>query len=422
MSEAFRWHPEARLFDSAGVEVTAQAPDAAILPDTPQGLAAALGHPAFRIGAPDQPPPDPHIQPVFETLTSGSTGQSRRIRRTQASWTASFAVNARFGIGPGAHVAVLGRLIHSLSLYGAIEGLHLGAETHLLADLRPDRQRAALAQRQITHLYATPAQLRLIAEGQGQCHTLHLILVGGSKLDPALRAAIATFAPNAQIREFYGAAETSFITLADETTPDISVGRPYPGVELTLDPNGEVWVRSPYLFLGYAPSSIHICPNIPAGGASEPVARPSRAEARQEACAPALDSTPTATGWRDGWLSVGEIGSMENGFLTLNGRAGRMVTVADQNVFPEEIETLLATLPGITRAAVLPVPDAKRGHALVAVLQGDPAREGEILAVLRKNLGPLKSPKALIWREDWPTLPSGKTDLRALEANLTWPA
>ena len=95
-----------------------------------------------------------------------------------------------------------------------------------------------------------------------------------------------------------------------------------------------------------------------------------------------------------------------------------MVTVADQNVFPEEIETLLLSLPGITRAAVLPVPDAKRGHALIAILQGDPAQEAAILTTLRQQLGPLKSPKSLIWREDWPVLPSGKTDLKALEATL----
>ena len=159
MNEGFRWHPEARLYDSAGHEVIPRSPPPpsheaegsrlsrpAIFPDSPQGLAAAIGHPAFRIGAPDQPLPDPHDQPILETLTSGSTGQPRRIRRTQASWTASFAVKATLGIGPGARIATLGRLIHSLSLYGAIEGLHLGAKVHLLADLRPDRQRAALAQ------------------------------------------------------------------------------------------------------------------------------------------------------------------------------------------------------------------------------------------------------------------------------------
>ena len=99
-----------------------------------------------------------------------------------------------------------------------------------------------------------------------------------------------------------------------------------------------------------------------------------------------------------------------------------MVTVADQNVFPEEIEALIQGLPGIERVAVLPVPDERRGTVLVALVQGDASSEAAILAALRSSLGPLKAPKALIWQEDWPVLPSGKTDLRALEARLTWPA
>ena len=52
-----------------------------------------------------------------------------------------------FGIGPGRRIAVLGQLVHSLSLYGARERACLGAEVHLLAGLRPDRQRARLAAR-----------------------------------------------------------------------------------------------------------------------------------------------------------------------------------------------------------------------------------------------------------------------------------
>lgn len=384
MSDGFRWHPAARLFDSSG-EVRRGEPAGPILPDSPEGLAAAIGLPAFRIGAPDQPPPLPRGRPVFETLTSGSTGQPRRILRTQASWTASFAVNSGFGIGPGARVAVLGRLAHSLALYGAVEGLHLGAEVHLLDILRPDRQRKALAERRITHLYATPAQLRLLAEGQGTCPDLRLVLVGGSKLDPRLRAAVAAMAPAAQLREFYGAAETSFITLADDATPEASVGRPYPGVQIKVE-DGEVWVRSPYAFLGYA-----------------------------------SDSGQGTTRWRDGWLTVGEVGRLEGGFLYLDGRAGRMVTVADQNVFPEAIEALLETLPGVSRAAVLPVADARRGVVLVAMLQGDPGAEAGIMARLRAELGPLKAPKALLWQQDWPVLASGKTDLKALAARLTWP-
>jgi long-chain acyl-CoA synthetase len=67
------------------------------------------------------------------------------------------------------------------------------------------------------------------------------------------------------------------------------------------------------------------------------------------------------------------------------------------------------------------VPDAKRGTVLMAVLQGDPAAETAILAALRARFGPLKAPKALIWRDAWPVLASGKTDLAALQAETRWP-
>ena len=70
---------------------------------------------------------------------------------------------------------------------------------------------------------------------------------------------------------------------------------------------------------------------------------------------------------------------------------------------------------------MLPVPDPRRGHALIAFLQGDPGQEAAVLSTLRQTLGSLKSPKTLIWSADWPMLPSGKTDLKALEASL-WPA
>ena len=385
MTDRFHWHPQARLYGSAGQEVQRASAAGAVLQDSARGLAQAIDVKAFRIGAPDRPPPMAAEVPVFETLTSGSTGQPRRIMRTQASWTASFAVNSRFGIGPAARVAILGRLVHSLSLYGAVEGLHLGAEVHLLDSLRPDRQRKAVISRRISHLYATPAQLRLMVAAADPCPDLQVILVGGSKLDAGLGTALQAMAPAVQIKEFYGAGETSFITMADADTPKGSVGRAYPGVEIALDPGGEVWVKSPYLFRGYV-------------------------------------GDPGGARWRDGWLSVGEIGRMETGYLYLHGRAGRMVTVADQNVFPEEIEAMMQALPGIDRVAVLSVPDPLRGHVLVALAQGDPACEAEILAAARAGLGPLRAPKALVWQTDWPILPSGKTDLRALEARLPWPA
>ena len=372
----FDWHPAARLFDADGLEIQRVSPMAGVLPDRPGVMAlAAIGGQAFRIGG-EGPAPAPG--PVLETLTGGSSGAPRRIRRSQASWIASFTVNARlFGIGPGVRVAALGRLVHSLSLYGGVEALYLGAELHLLDEARPDRQRAALASRAVALVYATPAQLRLLVEAGGPAlPDLALVIVGGSKLDPVLRANLRRIAPGAVLREFYGAAEASFITLAGPDTPEDSVGAAYPGVEIRVDA-GEIWVKSPYLFEGYA-------------------------------------SDPGSARWDDGWLSVGEMGEMRAGHLYLKGRAGRMVKVADQAVYPEEIEAFLLTLPGVTRAAVVPRPDAMRGVHLAGFVMGDRALEPAHLAALRLRFGALKAPKALIWLQHWPVLPSGKTDLAAL--------
>lgn len=389
--DRFRWHPEARLFGADGTERARGEVRVATFADRPgvQALASALavaagGHP-FRIGAPDLGPPAPGPVPVFETLTSGSTGTPRRIRRTHASWIASFAINARLlGVGPGSIVAVPGRLGQSLALYGALEAMHLGATLHLLDGLRPDRMAIALGDRGAHLVYATPAQLRLILDtpAPAPAPELRLIVCGGAKLDPATRTALAARFPQAEVREFYGTSEASFITLADGLTPPHSVGSAYPGVEIDLrGPSGtqQVWVRSPYLFETYAAD-----------------------------CAPAR--------WQDGWLSTGEIGHWDGTHLVLSGRADRMVTVADQNVFPEQIEAFLLSQPGVTRAAALPRPDPRRGHVIEAAVQG--GDEATILAAGRRALGPLAAPKRLHQIADWPLLPSGKTDLAALARRL----
>jgi long-chain acyl-CoA synthetase len=269
-----------------------------------------------------------------------------------------------------------------------VEALSLGAALHVLDGLRPDRQRLALAARGVGVLWASPPQLQLLLEAGGPAlPQLRHVLVGGAKLDASLRAGLARLCPDAVVREFYGAAEASFITIADDTTPDHAVGRAYPGVEIGIGGpagaarQGRVWVRSPYLFQAYAGADV---------GVAE---------------------------WRDGWLGLGEIGRMEAGQLVLLGRIDRMVTVAGQNAYPEAMELFLLSLPGVTRAAVLPRADGLRGHVLEAVLMGA-AKDAEVLAALRAQFGALIAPKRLHWRHDWPALPSGKPDLAALAQGL----
>lgn len=395
--EGFRWHPKAQLFgpgeDAIPAFVPAGPASAACgdrRPDRPADLAlmSAFGGP-FRIG--DEQAPAPSTG--FETLTSGSTAAPRRIARSFRSWTTSFSVNAGlFRIGPGVRVAVLGRLVQSLALYGATEGISLGAEVHLLDGMRPDRQRAALAKRRIQVLWAGPAQMHQMLDAGGPVlHDLRWLLIGGAKLGTDLRAALADLCPKAAIREFYGAAEASFVTLADAETPDQSVGRAYPAVQIELrDANGaaadqgQVWVNSPYLFRAYA------------GADPGPAVWETRAGAR--------------------WLGLGDIARWDGPHLTLLGRTDRMVTVAGHNVFPEAVEAFMAGLPMVRQGAVLVRPDALRGHVLEAVVRGDATAEADLLAALRAKFGPLTAPRRVIWRADWPLLPSGKPDLVALRA------
>jgi len=389
----FRLHPAARLFGPDGLETplpsstNSKTNTGQTLPDRPpcRALKAAFSGP-FRIGAETAAPPSHG----FETLTSGSTGAPRRIARSFASWQAGFAVNSRlFGTGPGSGVAVIGRLSQSLALHGAVEALAMGATLHLLDTLRPDRQRAELARRGLTLLWATPAHLHLLADCAGPIlPTLKWVLTGGAKLDIPLRARLAQLAPNATIREFFGAAESSFVTMADADTPPHTVGRPYPEVEITLcDPDGQpacegrVRVRSPYLYDRYS-------------------------------------SDPGSACWHGDWLELPELARWDGPYLVLLGRVDRMFTVASQNLYPEMQEAFALTLPGVTRFAVLPRPDATRGKVPEAVAMGDPANSSALLAALRAEFGPLLTPRRLHWRMDWPLLASGKTDLAALERDL----
>lgn len=377
----FDWHPKARLV----------APDGTTIGREPGDLPAALSEVgigrlsevlkgegrAFRIGGQGELEAQPG---EFETLTGGSLGSPRRVIRSQQSWTSSFTVDAGlFDIGSATNVAIVGSLVHSLALYGAVEALHLGATLHLLHPMRPDRQAQAIADRRVDVLYVTPAQLRQLVSHAPIWPHLRVVLVGGSKVDTALRAAVQKSAPNAKLREFYGAAETSFVTLSTEGDATASVGRAYPGVDLSVDSDGLIWVRSPYLFRDYAGLD------------------------RGSAC------------WQKDWLTVGEAGEMTPDGLVLRGRAGRMVTIADTNIFPDEIEIALLGLLGIEKAAILPVQNTARGHVLVAFFAGNPAHESDIRAFLLQRLGPTAAPKAIFWPRHWPTLPSGKTDLAALQ-------
>ena len=105
----------------------------------------------------------------------------------------------------------------------------------------------------------------------------------------------------------------------------------------------------------------------------------------------------------DGWLRTGDMGvTDERGNIRLTDRKKDMIVVSGFKVFPNEIEDVLATHPGVAEAAVIGVPDARSGEAVkVVVLRKDPAlTEAEVLAHCRQHLTGYKVPRIVEFRDE----------------------
>ncbi|MFK4088179.1 o-succinylbenzoate--CoA ligase [Kribbella sp. NPDC020789] len=276
--------------------------------------------------------------------TSGTTDRPRFVVRDPESWWASFPAYSRLtGVGAGATVWVPGPLSATMNLFAAVHAAAVGAE--VVTDPA-----------QATHACLTPAQLdRLGADLKPDA----VICVAGARLEE--RAA----GPN--VVHYYGAAELSFVA-AGNHAGDL---RAFDGVEIELR-DGEIWVRSPYLCLGYA----------------------------DDATGP-LRIDP------DGWATVGDRGAWSGTALRVLGRPGA-VTTAGATVVIAEVEEQLAR---IARGPVVVygVPHSVLGEvlAVAVVLESD-------LSVLRtfarEHLPSSHRPRT--WRvvDELPLTAGGKVD------------
>jgi acyl-CoA synthetase (AMP-forming)/AMP-acid ligase II len=167
--------------------------------------------------------------------------------------------------------------------------------------------------------------------------------------------------------------------------PD-TVGRPVVGVTLEIRDSagnavpdgaeGEIWVRSPYVMLGYW-----------------------------------QDETATAAAiTADRWLRTGDIGILEDGRLRLSGRRSDLILRGGENVYPTEIEQCLEEHPAVRECAVLGVPDADLGQqvaALVVVDNSTAISEDELRAFTADRLAYYKVPAR--WRLTTTALPRNAT-------------
>jgi long-chain acyl-CoA synthetase len=119
----------------------------------------------------------------------------------------------------------------------------------------------------------------------------------------------------------------------------------------------------------------------------------------------------------DRWLKTGDVGFMDaRGYVTITDRKKDMILVSGFNVYPNEIEGVVAMHPGVLECAAVGVPDDKSGEAVkVVVIRKDPALTAEdILKHCRTQLTGYKLPKHVEFRTELPKTPVGKVLRREL--------
>ena len=198
------------------------------------------------------------------------------------------------------------------------------------------------------------------------------------------------------IVEGYGLSETSPSATCNPTDTDAysgTIGLPLPSTEIAIrdDDNndvkqgepGEICIRGPQVMAGYW----------------------QRPDETAKVFAP------------DGFFKTGDIGVMdERGYVKIVDRKKDMVLVSGFNVYPNEVEDVVASCPGVLECAVIGVPDEKSGEAVkVFIVKKDPAlTEQQVRDYCEANLAGYKKPKYIVFRADLPKTPVGKILRREL--------
>lgn len=330
-------------------------------------------------------------------LTSGSTGEPKAVLRTHRSWVSSFALMTRL-FGHPLRVAVPGSLSYSAALIASLHTLHEGGTLWLIPSLTGSRMLDLLEREHISATFLAPARLRafLATIGRRRSSLPLTITTAGAKLDATTRAGIVAIFPVGKLFEYYGSVEMGFVTCMDpdagRVRPD-SVGRLCPEVECEVRDEqgipvpagrpGILYVRSPYQFAGYAQG----------GGMTA-----------------------------DGWVSTGDWGQFDTeGFLFFLGRGEEQINTGGAKFFAPAIEAVLLSHPAVAEAAVIGLPDPRRGQVVGAVVTLQPGLALSAAALRRwcnERLPRGGAPRRVAFTPHLPYNQAGKVDRGALRRLL----
>jgi acyl-CoA synthetase (AMP-forming)/AMP-acid ligase II len=372
--------------------------------DAPDDAAA---YAAWRDAAPDTDPrrDGSEDETAWQLYTSGTTGLPKGAELTHRNLIGTMGVGMLgFGDVRAGDVGLISAPLYHIGGAGyALVVLYAGATLVLVREFVPAEILRAIAEERVNHTFWVPAMM-LFLLSHPECaktdfSSLKSILYGASPIPEALLVrALEIF--GCDFIQAYGLTETTgaiCLLPAEEHVPGSprlrSCGRAVFGARLrVVDAEGrdcapgevgEIVARGEQIMKGYW--------------------------RRPEATAEVI---------RDGWFWSGDAGWMdEDGYLYIHDRVKDMIVSGGENVYPAEVENVLAAHPAVADVAVIGVPDERWGEAVKAVVVLRPearATEHELMEFCRDKIAGYKRPRSVDFADALPRNPTGKVLKREL--------
>jgi fatty-acyl-CoA synthase len=344
-------------------------------------------------------PPRSERGPRVVILTSGTTGTPKGAPRDEPrSLGIIGGILSKVPLRSEETTVLAAPMFHTLGLAGMLLGLSLGHTLVVHRRFDPEQTLDALADNRASTMIVVPVMLQRMMElGEEQVrardlHALRIILSSGSAISADLvRRGMSAFGP--VIYNMYGSTEVAEATIAtpeDLAADATTVGSAVRGTilrilddhgrEVPTGTTGRIFVGNAAQFEGYT-----------GGGDKERI---------------------------DGLMSSGDLGHLDGaGRLYIDGRDDEMIVSGGENVFPAEIENLLAGHQAIADVAAIGVQDEQFGQrlkAFIVVRDGHELSEQAVKEYVRDNLARYKVPREVVFLDELPRNPTGKILKREL--------
>jgi acyl-CoA synthetase (AMP-forming)/AMP-acid ligase II len=344
----------------------------------------------------EAPPAWPQVSPGQSYLmvhTAAMGGRLRGALLSQANVRAmNLSATERFPIAAGDCQVLTLPLFHSQGLMMTLACMQAGAKNVILERFAPDLALPAIEAEAGNIIGAFPPMLDLLAEAQQEAGAdLSSLRYAAGIHPPPATDTFHALAPWVRFGTLFGQTEAMNLCLGWlDDNPD-SAGRPTPttrmvildqaGRELPVGHAGEICVESPSVFLGYW----------------------------------GLEAD-TAHAGRGGWHHTGDLGRLDqDGYLYYQGRLPEkeLIKPGGENVYPAEVEQVIAEHQAVAQVCVIGVPDDRWGEAIKAVCvleDGASLDEAEVIDLVASRLARYKKPKYVAFAEQLPVDAQGRID------------